>query len=76
LGDEDSLISLIFTVILGLLFTSLQALEYFESSFSLGENCYGSRFFVTTGFHGTHVIIGTIFIIYCIKIIINQNLNK
>jgi heme/copper-type cytochrome/quinol oxidase subunit 3 len=47
-----------------------------ESTFSLGENCYGSSFFVTTGFHGLHVIIGTLFLSFCLKIIYFKTLNK
>ena len=73
---RDSIFSLVQTIILGLIFTSLQALEYLESSFCLRENCYGSRFFVTTGFHGTHVIIGRIFLIFCLKTINIKNLTK
>ena len=51
------------TVGLGLLFASLQALEYTYRPFSISDSVYGSVFFVATGFHGLHVIIGSIFII-------------
>lgn len=74
--NKDSLISLLFTVLLGLLFTILQGLEYSEAYFSLAENCYGSSFFVTTGFHGTHVIIGTIFLLYCLIFINKKDFSK
>jgi len=50
---------------LGVYFTILQALEYWEASFSIADRAYGSVFFVATGFHGTHVIIGTTFLIVC-----------
>ena len=43
-------------------FTILQAIEYVFCSFSIADSVYGSTFFVATGFHGLHVIIGTIFI--------------
>jgi heme/copper-type cytochrome/quinol oxidase subunit 3 len=76
INDEDAVLSLIFTVILGFIFTSLQALEYIESFFCLRENCYSSRFFVTTGFHGVHVIIGTIFLFYCLIFLNFKNLRK
>nr|UGS80547.1 cytochrome c oxidase subunit III [Waoraniella jarlinsoni] len=55
--------ALILTVMLGLYFTILQAYEYAEASFSIADSVYGSTFFMATGFHGIHVIIGTIFII-------------
>ena len=73
---NNSIFSLFYTIILGIIFTFLQRLEYFEATFSIGENCYGSRFFVTTGFHGTHVIIGTLFLLFCFKIMFNKNINK
>lgn len=51
------------TVILGLYFTLLQGIEYAEAPFTLADSIYGSTFFVATGFHGLHVIIGTIFLL-------------
>jgi len=60
-----SLIPLIFTIILGAYFSSLQALEYSMASYSLSDRVYGSAFFVATGFHGLHVMIGTIFLLVC-----------
>ena len=54
------------TVILGLYFSSLQALEYFEAPFSIADAVYGTTFFVATGFHGLHVIIGTSFLLICL----------
>ncbi|MES1989728.1 MAG: cytochrome c oxidase subunit 3 [Pseudomonadota bacterium] len=53
------------TVILGLIFTSLQAYEYQHAAFSFGGSIYGSTFFMATGFHGFHVIVGTIFLAIC-----------
>jgi cytochrome c oxidase subunit 3 len=52
-----------FTIFLGLIFTGFQVLEYLEAPFSIQDGIYGTVFFMLTGFHGTHVIIGTIFII-------------
>lgn len=51
------------TVILGIYFTILQILEYKTTPFSFTDSAYGSIFFLTTGFHGFHVIIGTILIL-------------
>jgi cytochrome c oxidase subunit 3 len=56
---------LFFTVGLGLYFTFLQAGEYVEASFSLSDGVYGTTFFVATGFHGLHVIIGSTFLLVC-----------
>jgi cytochrome c oxidase subunit 3 len=54
------------TIALGLLFTSIQAYEYAHAAFSFGGNIYGATFFMATGFHGFHVIVGTIFLIVCL----------
>nr|QKJ80214.1 cytochrome c oxidase subunit III [Florometra sp. BMK-2020] len=56
---------LFFTVLLGLYFTALQAWEYYDAPFTISDSVYGSTFFVATGFHGLHVIIGTTFLIVC-----------
>nr|QNP09680.1 cytochrome c oxidase subunit 3 [Ochthebius sp. IBE<ESP> AV177] len=57
--------SLLLTVILGIYFTMLQAYEYIEASFTIADSIYGSSFFMATGFHGLHVIIGTTFLMIC-----------
>nr|YP_010478223.1 cytochrome c oxidase subunit III [Nesophrosyne sp. 302 GMB-2012]UVI59667.1 cytochrome c oxidase subunit III [Nesophrosyne sp. 302 GMB-2012] len=54
--------SLWITILMGIYFTMLQAIEYLEAPFSMADSIYGSTFFMSTGFHGLHVIIGTIFI--------------
>nr|ADA69806.1 cytochrome c oxidase subunit III [Sphaeroma serratum] len=51
------------TIGLGLYFTALQALEYYEAPFSIADSVYGTTFFVATGFHGLHVIIGSSFLL-------------
>nr|YP_009995329.1 cytochrome c oxidase subunit III [Ochthebius capicola]QNP09732.1 cytochrome c oxidase subunit 3 [Ochthebius capicola] len=56
---------LLLTVILGIYFTMLQAYEYMEASFTISDAIYGSSFFMATGFHGFHVIIGTTFLAIC-----------
>ena len=59
-------IGLLLTVLLGLAFTVLQAIEYSHAGFSYAGHSYGSTFFMATGFHGAHVIIGTIFLAVCL----------
>jgi len=67
---------LLVTVILGAYFTFLQRLEYYEASFSIADSVYGSSFFVATGFHGLHVIIGSIFLSVCLLRIYLQHFSN
>src|SRR3546814_6712287 len=53
---------LVLTVVLGVLFTSLQAYEYVHAAFGFKDGIYPSTFYMATGFHGFHVIIGTTFL--------------
>ena len=53
----------ILTVILAIIFTAFQAYEYIEADFSMSDSAYGTVFFASTGLHGIHVIVGTIFIV-------------
>lgn len=73
---KDSILALIFTVVLGVIFTALQGLEYYEATFSIADSVYGSTFFVATGFHGLHVIIGSTFLIVCLIRLINHQFTK
>jgi cytochrome c oxidase subunit 3 len=57
---------LVLTVALGVLFTSCQAYEYIHAPFGFKNSIYGATFFMATGFHGFHVIIGTIFLFVCL----------
>jgi cytochrome c oxidase subunit 3 len=54
------------TVGLGMLFTMVQAYEYSHAQFGFSGNIYGATFFMATGFHGFHVIVGTIFLAVCL----------
>ena len=54
------------TVILGFCFTLLQIYEYQHASFSFSDHIYGSVFYMATGFHGFHVLVGTIFLAVCL----------
>nr|QCS25355.1 cytochrome c oxidase subunit III [Cyclophorus martensianus] len=58
--------SLFMTVVLGFYFTFLQGGEYLEASFTIADGSYGSTFFVATGFHGLHVLIGSFFLVTCL----------
>nr|AHA52588.1 cytochrome c oxidase subunit III [Sigalphus bicolor] len=58
-----SLLNIFITIFLGGIFSIFQYLEYNESYFNITDSCYGSIFFLMTGFHGIHVIIGTLFIL-------------
>jgi len=53
---------LLLTVILGVYFSCLQLFEYIEAPFTIADRIYGTTFFVATGFHGLHVLIGTTFL--------------
>nr|YP_187595.1 cytochrome c oxidase subunit III [Astropecten polyacanthus]BAD86703.1 cytochrome oxidase subunit III [Astropecten polyacanthus] len=63
---KEAIQALTLTVFLGLYFSALQAWEYFDSPFTIADSVYGSTFFVATGFHGLHVLIGTTFLIVCL----------
>lgn len=58
----EAILSLSLTIFFALLFTALQGYEYYEAGFTIADGVYGSTFFMATGFHGFHVIIGTIFL--------------
>jgi len=57
---------LICTVLLGATFTCVQGYEYSHAAFNYSGHIYGATFFMATGFHGFHVLIGTIFLIVCL----------
>ena len=57
---------LVLTIALGLTFTCVQAWEYAHAAFHFSGNMYGAAFFMATGFHGAHVIIGSTFLIVCL----------
>jgi cytochrome c oxidase subunit 3 len=74
-GDrKGAKIGLILTILLGATFTAVQAYEYqhilhehlFFNENAANSGLYGSAFFMATGFHGFHVLIGTIFLIVCL----------
>ncbi len=66
-GKREQLIQgLALTVFLGVCFTALQIYEYSHAAFGFTDGIYSSTFFMATGFHGFHVIVGTIFLAVCL----------
>ncbi len=66
-GDREGLKKGLWaTIFLGLLFSSIQAYEYLEAPFPFAGLNYGTAFYMATGFHGFHVIVGTIFLAVCL----------
>lgn len=66
-GDRENLIKgLALTILLGILFTSLQVFEYAHAPFGFKDGIYSSTFYMATGFHGFHVMVGTSFLIVCL----------
>jgi len=66
-GNRKEVIdSLLLTVGLGVIFTCFQAYEYANAAFSITDTVYGSVFYMATGFHGFHVIVGTLFLFVCL----------
>jgi cytochrome c oxidase subunit III len=62
---KDATLALGLTVLLGILFTGFQLYEYVHAHFGFTEGIYPSTFYMATGFHGFHVLVGTIFLIVC-----------
>lgn len=66
-GNQKDLIrGLALSVALGVLFSVLQAYEYSHAAFGFTDGIYSSTFYLATGFHGAHVIVGTIFLAVCL----------
>jgi len=56
---------LLLTIFLGICFTCVQAFEYSHAAFGFQDGIYSSTFYLATGFHGFHVLVGTIFLLVC-----------
>ena len=63
---DEALVALRITLLLATSFSLLQMFEYLECDFSINDSFYGRIFFMTTGFHGLHVILGSIILIICL----------
>nr|QTK22322.1 cytochrome c oxidase subunit 3 [Pneumocystis sp. 'macacae'] len=59
----NAITGIIVTILLAIVFTILQAVEYYQSTFTISDGIFGSCFYFGTGFHGLHVIVGTIFLL-------------
>lgn len=59
---KDAIIGTFLTIVLALVFTALQYVEYVQAGFTIADSVFGTVFFASTGLHGMHVIVGTIFI--------------
>jgi cytochrome c oxidase subunit 3 len=74
-GDrKGAIMGLFLTIFLAIIFTILQGLEYYEAPFTIADGVYGSTFFIATGFHGLHVIIGTIFLTVCFLTLLERKI--
>lgn len=73
---KEGEISLMLTIILGIIFIILQGLEYKNAGFTISDGIYGSIFYMSTGFHGIHIIIGTIFILVGLIRLYNNHYTK
>lgn len=76
-GDKKAAVgALVLTVRLGAVFTALQAIEYLETSYTIADSVFGSVFFVATGFHGLHVIVGTLFLCVTLGRLVRNTLTR
>jgi cytochrome c oxidase subunit 3 len=71
-NKDESCLGLGLTIILGLIFSGIQYMEFYLANFTIADSVYGSVFYMLTGLHGFHVIIGTLFLIVSfIRLIFN-----
>nr|AEP27725.1 cytochrome c oxidase subunit III [Otiorhynchus rugosostriatus] len=73
---NQSIQGLSLTVVLGFYFSMLQLYEYLEAPFTIADSVYGSTFFITTGLHGLHVIIGSSFLAICLMRLFYSHLSN
>jgi cytochrome c oxidase subunit 3 len=76
-AKRHTLVALLLTLVLAVLFTCLQGFEYINAPFNISDGVYGSCFYLATGFHGFHVFVGTVALfVSFIRIILNHFTNK
>jgi len=73
---KEAIYGLSITVFLGVYFTFLQIAEYTECTFTIADSVYGSLFYVMTGFHGVHVIVGSIMLLVGLLRLINYGFSR
>ena len=73
---RSAILGLILTLVFAIIFTGLQYYEYSQAGFSISDSVFGSSFYASTGLHGLHVIVGTIFILVGWFRIVNYNLTS
>ena len=74
--DVAGLVIFVIAIILAVLFTLLQGYEYLNASFNINDSIFGSCFYMTTGFHGFHVFVGTVSLfVSLIRIVLNHFTN-
>ena len=69
---KDALFSLAITIVLAAIFTFFQGIEYSSSVTSISDSVYGTTFYLLTGLHGFHVLVGAIFLAICLKRMYND----
>ena len=76
-GDrKDAILGTLMTIILAVIFTALQYYEYSEAAFTISDSVFGSAFYCSTGLHGLHVIVGTLFILVGFSRMLSFQLTK
>ena len=73
---KSAILGIILTLLFAIIFTALQGYEYSEAGFTIADSIYGTVFFASTGLHGFHVIVGTLFIIVSFVRIVFYNVTK
>ena len=73
---QHAVYGLILTVILAILFTGFQVFEYLHAEFTISDSVYGSSFYMATGFHGFHVLVGSIFLLVCLVRLRNDHFTR
>lgn len=77
LGDrKEAIFGLCVTIFLGYYFTFLQLAEYLECRFTIADSVYGSTFYVITGFHGIHVILGRVILLVGLFRLVNYGFSS